>query len=323
MQFKFHAPMDKFTAIFFYPVWWIYITYFILKEKPEIVHACDFDTLIPVMILKQFTNFKFVYTIFDFYANHIPDGRFVSISRPLKKFIRSIEILGINRCDLLTLVDYSRLEEVKGTTNKNIIYLFNSPEDQKITIEKRIRNSDKTLSIFYAGLLINMRGITDMITAISGLSDVQLTLVGPLPDSDVLNVIESHSANVQYIGWIPTYEEVLNRSNFADVLFRFSDPKYPSTKYASPVKLFEAMMLGKPIIVSDDSSMANIVRENNCGLVVSFGDIKAIRESVVRMMNDPISREELGKNGRKAYEEKYNWMIMEDRLVKAYENLGT
>ena len=30
---------------------------------------------------------------------------------------------------------------------------------------------------------------------------------------------------------------------------------------------------------------------------------------------------ELGKNGRKAYEQKYSWKIMEKRLVRAYEDL--
>ena len=81
------------------------------------------------------------------------------------------------------------------------------------------------------------------------------------------------------------------------------------------------MMCGKPILVSDDSSMAGIVRQNNCGLVVPYGDVGAIREAIVKLVTNPGLREELGKNGRRAYEEKYSWTIMEKRLVDAYKRL--
>jgi glycosyltransferase involved in cell wall biosynthesis len=106
------------------------------------------------------------------------------------------------------------------------------------------------------------------------------------------------------------------------MLFRFSDPALPTkNKYASPNKLFEAMMCGKPILVSDNSSMARIVRHNKCGLVIPYGDVGAIRDAIVKLMTNPGLQEELGINGRKAYEEKYSWTIMENRLVTAYKNL--
>jgi glycosyltransferase involved in cell wall biosynthesis len=260
-----------------------------------------------------------VYTIFDFYANNIPDGSFLPFSKILQKIVKTIEFWGINCSDLLILVDESRIEEIQGATVKNLIYIYNTPEDQKIKANHQIQDPNKKFTIFFAGILLHTRGITDMIMAVSDLSDVQLTLAGPLIDTDILDKIPPHSDHIHYIGWIPSYQEILDQTMSADILFRFSDPKHPKTKYESPNKLFEAMMCGKPIIVSDSSAMATIVRQNNCGIVVPYGDINVIKQVILSLKNDPDFCKKLGINGRKAYEQKYSWNIMEKRLLKGYD----
>ena len=81
------------------------------------------------------------------------------------------------------------------------------------------------------------------------------------------------------------------------------------------------MMCTKPIIVSDGTPMSQIVRTENCGIVVPYGDVSAIREAVMKLKNDPELRHWLGQNGRRAYDERYSWKIMEQRLVKSYSAL--
>jgi hypothetical protein len=39
------------------------------------------------------------------------------------------------------------------------------------------------------------------------------------------------------------------------------------------------------------------------------------------LKNDPALCKRLGENGRKAYETKYSWKIMEERLLEVYEKL--
>jgi glycosyltransferase involved in cell wall biosynthesis len=81
------------------------------------------------------------------------------------------------------------------------------------------------------------------------------------------------------------------------------------------------MMCGKPIIVSDNSSMADIVRQNNCGIVIQYGDVNAIKQAILTLKDNPDLCRKFGENGRDAYEKKYSWKTMEKRLVIAYENL--
>ena len=81
------------------------------------------------------------------------------------------------------------------------------------------------------------------------------------------------------------------------------------------------MMCAKPIIVNDSTSVADKVREENCGLVVPYGDYEALKEAVLTLKNNPELCKELGENGRRAYDTKYNWKIMEKRLLDLYASL--
>jgi glycosyltransferase involved in cell wall biosynthesis len=319
--FKLRAPYNSFSVFFYVPVWMIYEFIFLIKNNADIIQACDLDTLYPAIIAKIIRNKRLVYLIFDFYANNLPDGKFSRMRTVIRSVVAHIEKIGIGFADLLILADESRIEEVKGARINKLIYVYNAPEEVSILKEQNfVTMSHDSIVIFYAGMISEDRGIGHMITAVKDMNNVELILAGPLQDT-ILDVIPSQSDHIKYIGWLPTYQDVLEKTNSADILFRFSDPKHPESKYASPNKLFEAMMYEKPIIVSDNSTMATIVRQNNCGLVIPFGDVEAIKEAISKLRNDAYYGRELGKNGRKAYEQKYSWKIMEKRLVRAYEDL--
>ena len=81
------------------------------------------------------------------------------------------------------------------------------------------------------------------------------------------------------------------------------------------------MMCGKPILVSDETTMAEIVRKEDCGIVVPYGDVDATKRAILTLKNDPALCRRLGENGRRAYETKYSWKIMEERLLKIYRGL--
>jgi glycosyltransferase involved in cell wall biosynthesis len=132
--------------------------------------------------------------------------------------------------------------------------------------------------------------------------------------------LSEREPHVTFIGTIP-YDEVIRRTLQSDLLFALYDPNVPNNRYASPNKLFEAMMCGKPILVSDGTAMAEIVREEECGLVVPYGDVDAIKHAILTLKNDPALCRRLGENGRRAYETKYNWKIMEERLLEIYRRL--
>jgi glycosyltransferase involved in cell wall biosynthesis len=83
-------------------------------------------------------------------------------------------------------------------------------------------------------------------------------------------------------------------------------------------KLFEAMMCGVPVITN---VAQEIVNETECGIIVEYDNMEQIREAIITLRDNPELRKRLGANGRKAFLEKYNWNLMEQRLYNVYDSL--
>ena len=96
----------------------------------------------------------------------------------------------------------------------------------------------------------------------------------------------------------------------------------PHTETTVPHKLFQYMAMGKPVVVTDVAPLARIVRETESGLVVPAGDSQAMAEALARLRDDPALCAELGRNGRAAVEETYNWDRDAERLLDVYERLA-
>jgi len=322
-RFNLKAPYDKLSVVFYLPIWWTYEFFFLLKDKCDVIHACDLDTLIPAICAKLIKRVPLCYTIYDFYANNLPDGRFQLVRRLIRSLVAGVEKFGIGFTKFLFLVDEARYEEVRGARINKLAYIYNSPPDYfDVNQIKKLKKDAAEITVFYAGVINRSRGLQFIARAIQDLDGVRLILVGAVHDETFLENYVLTSEKIQYLGWLPSYEDVIKETLEADILFRLSDPKIPKTKYESPNKLFEAMMCGKPIIVSDGSSMADIVRKENCGLVVPYGDVAAIQEAILRLKNNPELCQELGQNGRGTYENRYSWRIMEQRLLDSYQQLS-
>jgi len=76
-----------------------------------------------------------------------------------------------------------------------------------------------------------------------------------------------------------------------------------------------------PIITSNFPLWKEIVEGNNCGICVNPLEPKEIAEAIEYIMNQSQEAEQMGKNGKKAVLEKYNWGVEEEKLLKIYREL--
>jgi glycosyltransferase involved in cell wall biosynthesis len=73
-----------------------------------------------------------------------------------------------------------------------------------------------------------------------------------------------------------------------------------------PVKLYEAMGCGRPLVLMGTGEAAQVVREANAGFVVEPGDISAIVAALRRLRQEARLAQTLGEQGRKAAVERYD-----------------
>jgi glycosyltransferase involved in cell wall biosynthesis len=88
---------------------------------------------------------------------------------------------------------------------------------------------------------------------------------------------------------------------------------------AVPCKIYGILAAGRPVIalVPEHSEIANIVREENCGLVVDPDDLDGLINAITFLKDSDGIRRQMGQNGRNAFENKYTTRI----AAKAYKKI--
>jgi glycosyltransferase involved in cell wall biosynthesis len=122
--------------------------------------------------------------------------------------------------------------------------------------------------------------------------------LGRVPHLDILKWLQR--ARVGLIPWLPT----------------------PNNLKGTPVKLFEYMLAGIPVVASDFGFISLIVRDTGCGLLVPPGDATALSKAIEVLLRDPAKAAEMGQRGWRAVIDRYNWGSEEKKLVALYESLA-
>lgn len=112
--------------------------------------------------------------------------------------------------------------------------------------------------------------------------------------------------------------ETLTLEAQSDISLNLYDPQIPINNFSMGNKIFEAMMLGLPVITNVAHDMVN---ETGNGIIVNYSNIEQIRDAVIKLKDNRELRKKLACNSRNAYVQKYNWAIMEVRLFEVYNKL--
>jgi len=89
----------------------------------------------------------------------------------------------------------------------------------------------------------------------------------------------------------------------------------------TPLKLFEYMAAGKPIVATALNEAAEVIQDGRNGLLVDAGDVNRFAEAILTLLNDPEERQRLGRSARKQAVEQYSWEQYTRRLEKIYFNV--
>lgn len=283
------------------------------RDEYDLIHACDFDTVLPALVCKKAWDKKVVYDIFDFYSDHLRATPAI-----IKSAIRYLDLRVINQADAVILVDEARKRQIAGSDPKNLEVIYNTPQDVLGDLQAMGQPYPQSeMHLVYVGLLQVERGLLELLEVLRLHPEWTLELAGFGGDEVKILEFARDLSNVTFHGRI-SYRHALELSNRADVLLATYDPTIPNHRYSSPNKVFEAMMLAKPIIVAKATNMDRIISAAGSGLVVPYGDISALETALARLANDSRLRLKLGKNARTAYETTYSWPRMQTKILQLY-----
>lgn len=174
----------------------------------------------------------------------------------------------------------------------------------------------------YVGGLANVRGIREIVDAMSfTTTNSRLYLAGNFIENDLEEYVKKSDGweKVDELGW-------LNRK---DILKTLESSKvglvtlYPTITYldALPVKMFEYMGAGIPVIASNFPLWKEIIDDNQCGLCVDPLDSREIAKAIDYIISHHFESKQMGENGRQAILTKFNWEIEEQKLLLFYQQI--
>ncbi len=205
--------------------------------------------------------------------------------------------------------------------NSQSIDINNYPILGELELKERDDISKKN-QICYIGGISKIRGIKEIVESLKYVKkDVRLQLGGTFIERDIeIEVKKSLNWHkVDELGWLDRTEvkNCLNQSLAGLVTL------HPVTNYidALPVKMFEYMSAGLPVIASNFPLWREIIEGNDCGLCVDPLDPKAIAQAIDKLVSDPVMARKMGENGKEAVQNTYNWKIEENKLFSLYEKL--
>lgn len=179
-----------------------------------------------------------------------------------------------------------------------------------------------TKKVCYIGGLADVRGINEIINAIDLVkTDTKLVLAGSFDDPNLELKIK------QLSGWAKTdFLGYLDRSEISNVLSTSIAGLvvlHPTQSYldALPVKMFEYMCAGIPVIASDFPLWRSIINDAQCGKCIDPLNPLEIAKAIDFFHDNPNLVKIMGENGKNAVIEKYNWFIEESKLFTFYENI--
>lgn len=205
--------------------------------------------------------------------------------------------------------------------NSCTVDINNFPSLSEFTLENSSwrANKKQEATVCYVGGLSKVRGIAEIVKAMSYVkSNVRLDIAGEFSEVDFEKEVKELSSwsAIRELGF-------LDREGVQNILYNSIAglvTLHPIINYldALPVKMFEYMAAGLPVISSDISLWKEIIEGNKCGVCVNPMNPEEIAEAIDYLARHPEEALKMGDNGKKAVLEKYNWEVEERKLLALY-----
>jgi len=293
--------------IFYYLLWImkLFLYHIFLKDLSKYKFiVINFDSGFVLYLISLIRKVDFIYEIRDDFS--------LSYNFPkwIKVIIDYLDNKIKSQSSNIIHVDENRVL----SSDKRVIIIENSPFDFF-----KGKEFDKELKHCFAitGNISEIRGAHSILKFARKNKHVDFILAGKFYDSYLKSSFLS-LGNVTYYDYMPQ-DKLFNLLSSCCGIFSIYDPILEINKKAASNKLYDAMMLSIPVITNIEVINSKVVIDNVSGYIVDYEfnntwDFLASKEFI----NDALCK---GKNGRKLYEEKYEFnKLLKTQLLPILQN---
>ena len=279
----------------------------------EVVHCHDLDTLQTGVWLKKKLGVKLIYDAHEIFVYMIER----SAPKAVVRFANRMERRLLNEVDYVITVDDGYAEYFRNITSKPLTIVRNC----KDLIGDYQPPSHQLFTLTYIGTLNHSRFFPEILDVIGKIQNVQFIIIAKKENIlyDEIKELAQAYKNIKFFDPIPT-SKVLSVTLEGHVVVCLFDPTKKLNRIGSPNKLFEAMVTGRPIIVTKGTHAGDIVEREQCGVSVDYS-MEGLEKAIVLLRDNPVLCEQLGRNGLKAAKSEFNWSKQEAQLFSVYQQI--
>jgi glycosyltransferase involved in cell wall biosynthesis len=293
--------------------------------KPDLLHCHDFDTLAVGLRWGRLRRIPVIYDAHEYYADLVRPRLPGLPGRAAYHMIQAAERSLARRATAVITVD-----EILGaryrSLNRRVLVIGHYPTRRLVERPVPVF-SRPDLNLLYVGRLSTDRGLLVYLDILRRLRQAglpaRLILAGVFtPASEearFFSLASDMTELIEFRGWV-SYQDLPDLLASADLGLALLQP-LPRYVAALPVKLFEYMAAGLPVLASDFPSIRQVNQPLMCGALCNPTDPQAASQ----ILNDWSAMPELprsaGLRGYQAVQEHYNWENLAESLVALYRDI--
>jgi glycosyltransferase involved in cell wall biosynthesis len=297
----------------------------------EVIICCEpLPILAANKIRKKIKNVRIIYDITEWYPHQNMLRNLSSIKWIITYiYLFLFNIYAASLCDHLTIGEISKTIPYKifiPFLKRTIIGYYPSYEFFGYS-PPPYKNC--TFTICCVGIINKERGIFSFLNVLKRLKSLnpKLNLVAKVI-GDFENEIVKHKVtefaasnkemNIDFKGWLP-YDKLSDQLKDVDLCLDLREKNFVYD-HSFPIKIFEFMACGKPVIYSDTKSLLKFKEINEFGFLVNPTDIDLICKKISLYLEKPSMLQEHSQNARSLFEKKYNWEKIENLFLTVIKN---
>ncbi|MCK4360066.1 MAG: glycosyltransferase [Candidatus Cloacimonetes bacterium] len=296
----------------------------IKKSDADIFHFHDPELILMGFYLKLLLKKKVIFDIHENYFVTIKTKKWIPLIIRLSFYFvfNLLSKISENIFDRLIIAE----DSYKEIFTKNSVIIKNYP----IFVGLQKNSERKIYDLVYLGGINKIRGIFELIEVTKIIREkndnFKMIVIGTIFKQEgfrdkIFNEIRDNKLekNILIKEKMPLMDAIkeIRKAKIGIALL------HPHKNYLNsfPTKIFEYMMLGLPVLVSNFPLWKRIIDRNNCGLTANPLKPREISRKILFMLSRPEMLRQMSENGKKAVLDKYDWEIEQNKLYKLYNEL--
>ena len=291
-------------------LFWNYILK--LKDKPQVIHCNDLDTLLVGVLAKQYFGCRVVYDAHEFFPVSDPYGRWIDI-----KLFSLIERALIRQADAAVTVNPMLAELMASAYG---VKVHSVPNAEPWVARRRFGNDQSIADLaghrvkfLFQGRFSPDRGIDEVIQAWAKVDSGKAALFLRGPDNrwrqaaiNLARRLGLLGRSVYFLDAV-TEDELVSAAAAAQVGIIPYKPAIINDRFACPNKLSQYLHAGLMILTNDLPYVKSVVMAAQAGLVYASEDPATLVNAVHRIVDDPAAMRRFQQNAWRYARETFNW----------------